>query len=132
MPKQSKHPHQDLSRRERQIMDVLYRHEQASVTEIAAELPDPPTETAIRTHLRILEDKGQVRRQRSGRKHIYRPRTSRRRAAKAALAGVLETFFDGSLGEAVAAHLADPKANLDADELKRLRDLIKTAGKNAK
>ena len=123
----AKAPDRDLSRRERQIMNVLYRHERASVGEIAAELPDPPSETAIRTHLRILEEKGQVRRQRAGRKHIYRPRMSRKRAARAALTGVLSTFFDGSLGEAVAAHLADPRAEIDEEELKRLKKLIRDA-----
>jgi len=123
-------PEQDLSRRERQIMHVLYRRESASVAEIAAELPNPPTDSAIRTHLKILEDKGQVRRHRSGRKHVYRPATSRARAARAALSGVLSTFFDGSLGDAVAAHLADPGAKIDDDELKRLRRLIREAGKD--
>ena len=129
MPKQ---PDQDLSRRERQIMNVLYRRETATVAELAIELPNSPTESAIRTHLKILEDKGQVKRQRSGRKHIYRPVTSRTRAARAALTGVLGTFFDGSLGDAVAAHLADPKAKIDEAELERLQQLIRDAGKTNK
>ena len=129
MPKQ---PDQDLSRRERQIMNVLYRCETATVAELAIELPNSPTESAIRTHLKILEDKGQVKRQRSGRKHIYRPVTSRTRAARAALTGVLGTFFDGSLGDAVAAHLADPKAKIDEAELERLQQLIRDAGKTNK
>ena len=125
----SKNPDQDLSRRERQIMNVLYKREHASVTEIAEDMPEPPADTAIRTHLRILEEKGHVRRQRQGRKHVYRPAVSRQRAARAALSGVLSTFFDGSLGEAVATHLADPRADVDDDELKRLRKLIRDAGK---
>lgn len=123
---------QDLSRRERQIMNVLFRREQASVAEIAAELPDAPTDTAIRTHLRILEDKGHVKRQRAGRKHLYRPTISRSRAARTALNSVLSTFFDGSLGEAVATHLADPSAEVDADELRRLRKLIADARKDGR
>ena len=127
-----KPPDQDLSRRERQIMNVLYRREQATVTEIAAELPNSPSDTAIRTHLRILEEKGHVKRQRTGRKHLYRPTMSRKRAARAALTGVLSTFFDGSLGDAVAAHLADPKSEVDDDEIKRLRALIRQAGKSSK
>ncbi len=125
----AKSPDQDLSRRERQIMNVLYKREQASVAEIADGMPEPPTDTAIRTHLRILEEKGHVRRQREGRKHVYRPAVSRQRAARAALSGVLSTFFDGSLGDAVATHLADPRSDVDDDELKRLRKLIRDAGK---
>ena len=123
-------PDKDLSRRERQIMNVLFKHGEASVVQIAAELPDAPTDTAIRTHLRILEDKGHVKRHREGRKHLYRPAMSRNRAARAALKSVLSTFFDGSLGDAVAAHLADPKSDVDDDELKRMRKLIRDAGKD--
>ena len=120
-------PDQDLSRRERQIMHVLFRRGTASVTEIAADLPDAPSGTSIRTFLRILEEKGHVKRQRDGRKHVYRPAMSRARAARAALSGVLSTFFDGSLESAVAAHLADPSSELNSDELKRLRKLIRDA-----
>ena len=122
-------PDQDLSRRERQIMNVLFKHGEASVTTIAAELPEAPTDTAIRTHLRILEEKGHVQRHRDGRKHLYKPTMSRNRAARAALNSVLSTFFDGSLGDAVATHLADPKSELDSDELERLRKLVRDAGK---
>ena len=125
-----KPPDQDLSRRERQIMNVLYRREHASGTEIMAELPKSPSDAAIRTHLRILEEKGHVKRQRVGRKHLYRPTMSRQRAARAALSGVLSTFFDGSLGDAVAAHLADPRSEVDDAEIKRLRALIRDAGKS--
>ena len=124
-----KSPDQDLSRRERQIMNVLYKREHATVSDIADDMPNPPSDTAIRTHLRILEEKGHVRRQRQGRKHVYRPAVSRQRAARAALSGVLSTFFDGSLGDAVATHLADPGSDVDDDELKRLRKLIRDAGK---
>ncbi len=120
---------QELSRRERQIMIALFRHGTASVKEIAEAIPDPPSDTAIRTFLRILEDKGFVKRQRDGRKHIYRPSMSRARAARNALTSVLGTFFEGSLGEAVAAHLADPAANVDRAELDRLRQMIDDARK---
>ena len=114
----------DLSRRERQIMNALFRLKRASVKEIAAEMPQPPSSTAIRTFLRILQEKGYVDRRRDGRRHLYRPAVSRTRAARRALAGVLGTFFEGSLGDAVAAHLADPAASVDDDELERLRELI--------
>lgn len=117
----------DLSRRERQIMHVLFQRRQATVVEIAAGLPDPPSNTAIRTLLRILEDKGYVRRQKEGRRHVYRPAVSRTRAARAALSAVLGTFFEGSLGDAVAAHLANPKTEIDEEELDRLKSLIEAA-----
>ena len=118
-----------LSRRERQIMNILFRRRQASVVEIAAGLPDPPSDTATRTLLRILEGKGYVRRQKQGRRHLYRPAVSRTRAARTALSTVLGTFFGGSLGDAVAAHLADPKSEIDEDELDRLQSLIDEAKK---
>ena len=119
--------HQDLSRRERQIMNVLYRLGEASVSEIADQLPDAPSETSIRTFLRILGDKRQVKRHREGRRHVYRPAIARKRAARAALSSVLETFFEGSLPEAVAMHLSDPKAQLDPEEIERLRSLVQDA-----
>ena len=120
-------PDLDLSRRERQIMNVLFRRGEAAVTDIAGEIPDSPSDTAIRTFLKILERKGHVRRHKDGRRHLYRPAKSRRRAARAALINVLGTFFDGSLGDAVAAHLSNPSSKLDAQELERLQALINKA-----
>lgn len=118
-----------LSRRERQIMNILFRLRQASVLEIAEGMPDPPSDTAVRTLLRILEGKGYVRRQKQSRRHLYRPAVSRTRAARAALTSVLGTFFEGSLGDAVAAHLADPGTEIDELELDRLQQLIDQAKK---
>lgn len=126
-----KNPDFNLSRRERQIMQVLYRRGKASVAEIAAGIPDPPTATAIRTMLRILEEKGQVRRRRDEKTHIYLPAVSRKRAGRAALSNVLATFFDDSLGEAVTTHLADPSTTIDREELNRLRRLIDQARKES-
>jgi predicted transcriptional regulator len=123
----AKSPDLDLSRRERQIMNVLFRRGEAAVTDIAGEIPDAPSDTAIRTFLKILERKGHVRRHKDGRRHLYRPAKSRRRAARAALVSVLGTFFDGSLGDAVAAHLSNPSSKLDAEELERLQELIDQA-----
>jgi len=120
-------PDHDLSRRERQIMAVLHRTGSASVADIAAGLPDPPTDTAIRTLLRILEEKGHVQSHKDGRRNVYRPTQSRSKAARAALAEVLGTFFDGSLRDAVALHLADPASEVEPDELERLRKLIDEA-----
>lgn len=122
----------DLSRRERQIMTLLYRKGEASPAEIAKEMSDPLSDTAIRTFLRILEKKGYVKRQKDGRRFLYRPAVHKNRAAKAALENVLQTFFGGSLGDAVAAHLADPSSQPDKEELKRLTDLLKDAKKGGR
>ena len=89
----AKNPDLHLSRRERQIMNVLFREGEATVTEIAGDIPDPPSDTAIRTLLRILEEKGHVQSTREGRRNVYRPAMSRKRAARSALSNVLGTFF---------------------------------------
>lgn len=116
-----------LSRRERQIMEVLYARQEATALEVLADLPDPPGRTAVRTLLRILEEKGHVRHRQNGREFIYRPIQKRQRAGRSALERVLATFFGGSLTQALEAHLADPKSRLSAEELKRLTDLIERA-----
>jgi predicted transcriptional regulator len=116
-----------LSRRERQIMDVVYARGEASALEVHADLPDAPSKTAVRTLLRILEEKGQLKHRQDGMKYIYRPSRPRGRAGRSALRRVLDVFFDGSLEKAVAAHLADPSAALASAELERLADLIRQA-----
>lgn len=116
-----------LSRRERQIMNVVYARSQASATQVWQDLPDPPSRTAVRTLLRILEEKGSLRHEKRGREFIYEPTRPRQRAGQSALRGVLHTFFDGSLEKAVAAHLAHPDANPSPEELKRLVGLIDEA-----
>ena len=119
--------HPELSRRERQIMDVLYARGEASVLEIQAELPEPPTATAIRTMLQILRDKGFLKRRKQGREFIYAPRKARQKAGNHALKHVVETFFDGSLASALAAQLASRKADLSDEELKEMVELIQNA-----
>ncbi len=119
--------HNQLSRRERQIMDAIYARGEASATEVWQALPDPPSRTAVRTLLRILEDKGHLRHQKRGREFVYHPIRPRRRAGQTALQGVLRTFFDGSLEKAVAAHLSQPNAEIPPDEVKRLVRLIEKA-----
>ncbi len=114
-----------LSRRERQIMDIIYARATASATDVLAELPDPPTRTAVRTLLRILEEKGHLKHTKRGREFVYQPTRPRSRAARSALRRVLRTFFDGSLEKAVAVHLSDPEADLSPEELKRLSALIR-------
>src|SRR5437868_12217515 len=104
----------NLSRRERQIMDVLYTREEATASAVVAGLPDPPTRTAVRTLLRILEEKGHIKHRVAGREFVYRPTRPRARAAQSALRRLLRTFFGGSLENAVALHLADPAHKPDA------------------
>jgi len=116
-----------LSRRERQIMDSLYARGEAGATQVLEDLPDPPTRTAVRTILRILEAKGHVKHRQQGREFIYSPIAPRERSGQSALRRVLQTFFGGSLEKALAAHFTDPKATLSPAERKRLTELIKQA-----
>jgi predicted transcriptional regulator len=116
-----------LSRRERQIMTICFSLGEASATDIWQRLPDQPSQTAVRTLLRILEEKGHLDHAKRGRKFIYKPTRPRRNVGRSALRTVLKTFFDGSLGEAVAAHLSDPVANPSDEELCRLADLVREA-----
>jgi predicted transcriptional regulator len=116
-----------LSRRERQIMDVIYARGEATAWEVHSALPDAPGKTAVRTILRILEEKGHLKHRQDGLAYVYRPSRARRRAGRSALRKVLHTFFDGSLEKAVAAHLADPTAELAPEELERLANLIRAA-----
>ena len=120
-------PAEQLSRRERQIMDIVYRRGRATAAEVLAELPDPPGKTAVRTLLRILEDKGHLRHRQEGLAYVYLPSRPRDQAGRSALRRVLQTFFDGSLEKAVAAHLIDSGEELSPEELQRLADLIRQA-----
>ena len=117
----------NLSRRERQIMDVIYREGQATATEVLAAMPDPPSYSAVRAMLRVLENKGHLRHVPDGTRYVYRPTLARDRAGKPALENVLQTFFDGSTEKAVAALLDLSRSELSAEELDRLSDLIEQA-----
>ena len=116
-----------LSRRERQIMEVIYAREEATATDVLENLTDAPTRTSVRTLLRILEEKGHLKHRKRGREFVYYPRRQRERAGQSAFQRLLQTFFDGSLEKAVAAHLADPSAEISPDELRRLSALISQA-----
>ncbi|RPI77827.1 MAG: BlaI/MecI/CopY family transcriptional regulator, partial [Planctomycetaceae bacterium] len=94
-----------LSRRERQILDVLYARGEATALDVVADLPDPPGKTAVRTLLKILEEKGHVTHREAGQTYIYRPSRAREHAGKSALRRVLKVFFEGSLQDALAVHL---------------------------
>ena len=116
-----------LTRRERQITDIVFAHGQASSSDILKELPDPPARGALRVMLRILEDKGHLTHHQKGREFIYSPTVSRQKVGPPALRRVLDTFFSGSLGNAVAAHLAQRDTEISDEELKRLALLIRQA-----
>lgn len=113
-----------LSRRERQIMDVLHARQQATAAEVRAALPDPPGYSAVRALLRILEDKGHVKHHKDGVRYVYLPRVSQAAASRSALKRVLATFFAGSVLQAVAALLDASDTRLSDAELKRLQEII--------
>ncbi|HVT79243.1 MAG TPA: BlaI/MecI/CopY family transcriptional regulator [Phycisphaerae bacterium] len=120
-------PRPHFSRRERQIMDILFARGEASAADVQAALPDAPGYSAVRALLRILEEKGHVRHREEQGKYIFSPTVSRTRAAQSALRRLLDTFFAGSLEEAISTHLTDPKTRLSPEQLKRLTALIEQA-----
>jgi BlaI family penicillinase repressor len=122
----------DLSRRERQIMDVLYAAGRASAQEVLDALPDPPTYSTVRALLRVLEDKGHVRHEQDGPRYVFVPVVARETARRSALRRVLDTFFDGSAEQAVAALLDLQSSKLDPQELDRLVKLIEKARKEGR
>ena len=119
-----------LSRRERQIMDVLYREGKATVAEVLASLPDPPSYSAVRAMLRILEEKGHVRHEQDAARYVYRPTGRRETAKRSALQHLIDTFFEGSASQAMAALFEINARDLDENELARLRRLIDDAKKD--
>ncbi len=125
----TKQPHLDLSRRERQIIDILYSHGRATAAEVQAALPDPPSYSAVRAMLRILEEKGHVRHEQDGPRYVYLPTVARDNAKRSALRHMLQTFFDGSAEQAISALLDDSSARLSERELDRLARMIEHARK---
>ena len=123
-------PHHDLSRRERQIIDILYARGPATAAEVLSALPDPPSYSAVRAMLRILEEKGHVRHEQDGPRYVYAPTVARENAKKSALRHVLHTFFDGSASQALSALLDDQSSKLSETELDRLAGMIERARKN--
>src|SRR6266852_5508634 len=121
-----------LSRRERQIMDVLYRMSRAGVTEVQQSLPDPPSYSAVRALLRILEEKDHIRHEEKDGRYIYVPKVSRDTAKRSALRQMVDTFFAGSPAEAVAALLDQSAAKLTDKDLDRLQELVERARKEGK
>jgi BlaI family penicillinase repressor len=122
----------ELSRRERQIMDILLRRGRATASEVREALADAPGYSAVRALLRILEDKGHVRHEEEGLKYVYLPVVTREKASKSAMQHLLTTFFNGSAEKAVAALLDASAAKLSTEELDRLAKLIDEARKEGK
>ena len=120
-----------FSRREREIMDVVFSLEEASANQVREAMDNPPSRTSVRTILRILVDKGHLTQRKQGRELLYKPIKTRKRAGQTAMRRVLDTFFGGSLEHAFAAHLADAEGELSEEELKRLAALIREARKNS-
>jgi predicted transcriptional regulator len=112
-----------LSKRERQIMDVLYRRRSATAAEVHAELEKPPTYTTVRGLLRILEEKGHVTHREDGPRYVFSPSTPREHAGASTLTHVVKTFFDGSPTKAMAALLGD-RTSTTPEEIQRLEELI--------
>lgn len=115
---------ESLSRREREILDILYARTEAAAPEVQADMPDAPSYSAVRGLLRVLVEKGHVSMRKVGNKNVYKPRKSRRVAGRKALARALETFYAGDLTDAVAALLHVSKNEISDEERQRLLGLI--------
>lgn len=124
-----KERHQNLSRRERQIMDILYQRGRATASEIHQALPDAPSYSAVRAKLRVLEEKGHVRHQAEMLRYVYVPTLARETARRSALRHLIATFFDGSVEQAMTALLDVGSARLSREDLDRVAALIDKARK---
>jgi BlaI family transcriptional regulator, penicillinase repressor len=119
----------NLSRRERQIMDLLFQRGRATAAEVQQGLPDPPSYSAVRAMLRILEEKGHVRHEQDGPRYVYVPRVDREKARHSALRHLVQTFFDGSTEQTVAALIDGGATRLTDEELARMARMIAKARK---
>ena len=122
---------QELSRRERQILDVIYRLGRATASEVLERIDDAPTYTTVRGLLRVLESKGHIRHEEDDGRYVYYPVVTKQRAAKSAIRHVVKTFFDGSPSEALAALLGGERT-LDAREIERLAEIVDEARRKEK
>ena len=121
--------HPSLSRRERQIMDILYRRGRATAAEVMNDLSGAPSSSTVRTQLRVLEEKGHVSHEEEGLRYVYVPAVPRRAARKSALRHLVDTFFDGSAEQVVAAVLGGEGMRLSEEELNRIAELVAKAKK---
>jgi predicted transcriptional regulator len=124
--------HAALSRRERQIMDILYRRGRATAAGVKADLPGDPADSTVRTQLRVLETKGHVRHEEEGLRYVYLPAVPRHTARRSALRHLVDTFYDGSTAKVVSALLGADGSRLSDDELKRIAGIVDRARKESK
>jgi predicted transcriptional regulator len=127
-----KETHLNLSRRERQIMNVIYARGAVSVQEVVDQIPDPPSYSAVRAMLRVLEEKGHVKHREDGPRYVYLPTVPRDEASRSALRQLVRTFFDGSAEQAAAALLDMSGPELSKEELDRLSEAIEQARKEGR
>lgn len=116
-----------LSRRERQIMDIIYQQGQATAADVMKNLPDPPSYSAVRAMLKVLEVKGHLKHRQQGPRYVFSPKVSREKAKRTALKHLLQTFFDGSAEKAVATLLDVSRSDLSDEDLDQLTQLINQA-----
>jgi BlaI family transcriptional regulator, penicillinase repressor len=121
--------HSVLSRRERQIIDILYRRGRATAADVMEDLPGDPSYSTVRTQLRVLEEKGHVRHEEDGPRYVYTPAVPRGTVRRSALKHLVETFYEGSVEQAVAALLGGEGSRLSDEQLDRIADLIKRTRK---
>lgn len=121
-----------LSRREREMMDIIYERGRAAAADVQSAMDDPPSYSAVRATLRVLEEKGHLQHEQDGPRYVYVPTVPRDEARQSALKHMLKTFFDGSIQGAVAALLDLESSNLSAEELGRLQAMIEDAGKEGR
>ena len=121
-----------LSRRERQIMDIIFELGQATAAEVLDKLPDPPSYSAVRAMLRILEEKGHLKHHQVGPRYVYQPTQSRQDARDSAIQRVVRTFFDGSTEQAMAALLDLSSSEMNEENLDRLQQMIEQARKEGR
>jgi predicted transcriptional regulator len=127
--KNGQEPHTQLSRRERQIMDVIYKRGRATASDVQHDLPEEPNYSTVRAQLRVLEEKGYLRHEEQGLRYVFIPTIAREQARQSALKRVVDTFFDGSAEQVVAALLDGRAGKLSDQELDRLSELIDKARK---
>lgn len=131
LAKQNGHA-ETLSRREREILNVLYRKGRATAAEVQEEMADPPSYSAVRAMLRILEDKGHAMHEQDGPRYVYLPAVSRERAKRSALRHLLSTFFENSPEQAISALLGDASSKLSPEDLDRISALVEKARKEGR